>query len=118
VDSLRKLTTRGIDVLVELIDAAAAEPKLTTAQLVERWRDRPEGARIAELAASESLVRDRAAAEREIGTAVHKLMTEAGPARRLDELIAASGERKLTPEEQLEFQALLGSLQRTEPPAR
>jgi DNA primase len=115
---LRKLTTRGIDVLVELIDAAAAEPKLTTAQLVERWRDRPEGARIAELAASESLVRDRAAAERELGTAVDKLMTEAGPARRLDELIAASGERKLTPEEQLEFQALLGSLQRTEPASR
>jgi len=118
VDSLRQLTTRGIDVLVELIDAAAAEPKLTTAQLVERWRDRPEGARIAELAASESLVRDRAAAERELGTAVHKLVTEAGPARRLDELIAASGERKLTPEEQLEFQSLLGSLQRTEPASR
>jgi len=33
----------------------------------------------------------------------------AGPGRRLDELIAASGERKLTPKEQQEFQALLSS---------
>jgi hypothetical protein len=35
----------------------------------------------------------------------------AGPGKRLDELIAASGERKLTLEEQQEFQALLESRQ-------
>src|SRR5690606_24607258 len=56
---------RGIEVLVELIEMARANPKLSTAQLVERWRERPEGARLAELAAAESLVPDRAAAERE-----------------------------------------------------
>jgi len=115
VPRLRGLPTRGVDGLVELLATAAAEPKLTTAQLVERWRDRPEGARIAELAASESLVRDRAAAERELATAVQKLLSEAGPGRRLDELIAASGERKLTAEEQQEFQALLGARHRTAP---
>jgi hypothetical protein len=43
--------------------------------------------------------------------AVQKLVAAAGPGRRLDELISASGERKLTPEEQQEFQALLGSRQ-------
>jgi DNA primase len=112
VAGLRALSTRGVEVLVELIETAAAEPRLTTAQLVERWRDRPEGARLAELAASESLVPDRAAAERELATAVQKLIAEAGPGRRLDELIAASGERKLTLEEQQEFQALLGGLHR------
>jgi DNA primase len=102
------MPVRGVDVLVELLETAAAEPKLSTAQLVERWRDRPEGARLAELAAAESLVTDRAAAERELQTALQKLVAEAGPGRRLDELIAASGERKLTTEEQQEFQELLG----------
>jgi DNA primase len=107
--ALRALPERGIDVLAELIEAAAANPKLTTAQLVERWRDRPEGARLAELAAAESLVPDRAAAERELHTAIQKLVAAAGPGKRLDDLIAASGERKLTPEEQQEFQSLLES---------
>jgi DNA primase len=105
--ALRGVRVRGVDVLVELLETAAAEPGLSTAQLVERWRERPEGARLAELAAIESLVPDRAAAERELLNALQKLVAEAGPGRRLDELIAASGERRLTAEEQLEFQELL-----------
>jgi DNA primase len=108
--AVRNMPVRGVDVLVELLETAAAEPKLSTAQLVERWRDRPEGARLAELAAAESLVRDRTEAERELLNALQKLVAESGPGRRLDELIAASGERKLTPEEQQEFQELLGNL--------
>jgi DNA primase len=108
--ALRALTVRGVDVLAELLETAAAEPKLSTAQLVERWRERPEGARLAELAAAESLVRDRIEAERELQNALKKLVAEAGPGRRLDELIAASGERKLAPEEQQEFQELLSKL--------
>jgi len=111
LDALRAVPARGVDVLVELIEAVMANPKLTTAQLVERWRERPEGARIAELAAAESLVPDRAAAERELSMGIQKLISAAGPGRRLDELIAASGERKLTAEEQQEFQALLGARQ-------
>ena len=111
LEALRTVPARGVDVLVELIEAVAANPRLTTAQLVERWRDRPEGARLAELAAAESLVPDRAAAERELSMGIRKLIAAAGPGRRLDELIAASGERKLTPEEQQEFQALLGARQ-------
>ena len=107
--ALSKLPTKGVEVLAELIEAAAAQPTLNTAQLIERWRERPEGARLAELAAAESLVPNRPAAERELRTAVDKLIAEAGPGRRLDELIAASRERKLTPEEQEEFQALLGA---------
>ncbi len=106
---LRTLPTKGIETLAELIETAAAEPSLNTAQLVERWRERPEGARLAELAAAESLVPNRPAAERELRTAVDKLTAEAGPGRRLDELIAASRERKLTAQEQEEFQALLGA---------
>ncbi len=104
---LAGVALRGVEVLVELLETARQNPGLTTAQLVERWRDRPEGARLSELAALESLVTDVGGAERELRTAVEKLMAAAGPGRRLDALIAASRERKLTTEEQQEFQALL-----------
>jgi hypothetical protein len=40
--------------------------------------------------------------------ALKRLAAEFGPHRRLDELIALSRERKLTGEEQQEFQQLLG----------
>jgi DNA primase len=101
------LPIKGVEVLVELLRSAQAEPDLTTARLVERWRDRPEGGRLAELAGAESLVTDAAGASRELRTAVDKLIAEHGPERRLDELIARSRDQKLTPEEQQEFQALL-----------
>jgi len=107
---LKAVATRGVDVLVELLAMAAAGPRLTTAQLVERWRDRPEGARLAELAATESLVRDQAAAERELRSAVQKLIAEAGPLRRFEELQAIQDQRKLTAEEKQEYQSLLLSM--------
>jgi hypothetical protein len=85
-----------------------AEPELSTAQLIERWRDRPEGARLAELAAEESLVRDARAAGRDLVMALSRLAMEFGPDRRLNDLIALSRERRLSDEEQQEFQRLLG----------
>jgi DNA primase len=99
---------KGFAVLVELLEMAKAEPELTTAQLIERWRERPEGARLAELAAEESLVRDGRAAGRDLVMALKRLAAEFGPDKRLNELIAMSRERKLTLEEQQEFQQLLG----------
>ena len=100
---------RGFAVLRELLEITRLEPELNTAQLVERWRERPEGARIAELAAEESLVRDARAAGRDLAMALKRLAAEFGPDKRLDELIALSRERKLTNEEQQEFQRLLGA---------
>lgn len=109
---LRDSGLRGADVLADLLDMAGAEPGLSTARLVERWRERPEGARLAELAATESLVGDDGRAAVELARAVERLLSETGPQRRLDELIEASRERKLTPDEQQEFQALLTGGQR------
>ena len=99
---------KGFAVLRELLEITRLEPELNTAQLVERWRDRPEGARIAELAAEESLVRDARAAGRDLAMALKRLAAEFGPDKRLDELIVLSRDRKLTSEEQQEFQRLLG----------
>ncbi|MDH4259746.1 MAG: DNA primase [Gammaproteobacteria bacterium] len=99
---------KGFSVLLELLEMAKATPELSTAQLIERWRERPEGARLAELAAEESLVRDGRAAGRDLVMALKRMAAEFGPDKRLNELIAVSRERKLTSEEQQEFQRLLG----------
>jgi DNA primase len=99
---------KGFAVLRELLEITRLEPELSTAQLVERWRDRPEGARISELAGEESLVSDARAAGRDLAMALKRMAAEFGPDKRLNELIVLSRERKLTSEEQQEFQRLLG----------
>ncbi|MFZ8965251.1 MAG: DNA primase [Steroidobacteraceae bacterium] len=109
---LRDAGLRGGDVLAELIEMARSDPGLSTARLVERWRERPEGARLAELAATESLVGNDKRAAAELVRAVERLLSETGPQRRLDELIEASRERRLSAEEQQEFQVLLTQGQR------
>ncbi|MFZ9050741.1 MAG: DNA primase [Steroidobacteraceae bacterium] len=109
---LREAGLRGGDVLAELIEMARSDPGLSTARLVERWRERPEGARLAELAATESLVGNDKRAAAELVRAVERLLSETGPQRRLDELIEASRERRLSAEEQQEFQVLLTQGQR------
>ncbi len=100
---------KGFAVLRELLETARAEPMLTTAQLVERWRDRPEGARLAELAAQESLVGEVRAAGRELDSLLSRIGAELGPEKRLNELIELARERRLTEQEQKEFQGLLGA---------
>jgi DNA primase len=98
---------KGFPVLRELLETARAEPRLSTAQLVERWRDRPEGARLAELAGTENLVADPRGAGRELVSLLERIGTELGPEKRLNELIELAKERRLTEPEQKEFQGLL-----------
>ncbi len=107
---------KGFPVLRELLETARSEPTLSTAQLVERWRERSEGARLGELAGAESLVRDARSAGRELVSLLERIGLELGPGKRLDELIANARDRKLSDEEQKEFQALLGA--RTAAPKR
>jgi DNA primase len=100
---------KGFPVLLELLETGQAEPKLTTAQLVERWRDRPEGARLAALAGQESLVGDPKAAGRELASLLDHIGAELGPQKRLNELIELARDRRLSEAEQKEFQGLLGA---------
>jgi hypothetical protein len=100
---------KGFPVLRELLETVRAEPGLSAAQIVERWRDRPEGARLAELAGAESLVTDPRAAGRELASLLERIGAELGPEKRLNELIELSKERRLTGPEQKEFQGLLGA---------
>ena len=99
---------RGLEVLAELIDTLRAEPGLSTAQLIERWRERPEYDRMAELAAGPLPELDDAAVARELAGAVAKLIEGLGPGRRIDALIAKAEAEGLNDAEKAELRALQG----------
>ncbi|MBS0396737.1 MAG: hypothetical protein JSR54_19105 [Proteobacteria bacterium] len=105
-ESLRLAGDRGLDVLAELIEMAQSEPHLSSAQLVERWRDRPEYERLSELAALPLPELGPEAVGEELSAAVAKLAAEAGPARRLDALIAKAAMEELSEDEKRELREL------------
>ena len=85
--------------------SCGASPAATMAQTLERWRDRPEYRRLCELAASEPLVPDAAAAGQELSQAVARLL-DAELRRRLEVLIEKARAQTLDEAEKLELQAL------------
>jgi len=105
-ESLRLSGDRGLDVLAELIEMAQAEPHLSSAQLVERWRDRPEHERLAELAALPLPELEPAAVAKELAAGVARLAAEAGPDRRHDELIEKAASEGLSEDEKRELREL------------
>jgi DNA primase len=105
-EALRLSGDRGLDVLAELIEMSQAEPHLSSAQLVERWRDRPEHDRLAELAALPLPELEPGAVAAELAAGVARLAAEAGPERRLDELIEKAGTEGLSDDEKRELREL------------
>ena len=116
-DSLAAVDKPGVGVLRELLLQAAAVEQPNTALLLERWRDRPEFARLAELAATEPLVASPAAAAGELQMAVQKLLEEHGPRRRMDELLRKAEDMGLNYDEKAELSLLLKSKSRPSPPS-
>jgi DNA primase len=107
--ALESLTRPGIAVLKDLLEQAREAVSPTTAVLLERWRDRPEYHRLADLAQADPLVADAAAATKELAMAVEKLLEEAGPGRRMDELLRKAAETGLNYDEKAELTMLLKS---------
>jgi DNA primase len=105
-ESLRLGGERGLEVLAEIIEMLHESPNLTTAQLVERWRDRPEYSRLMELASQPLPDLPPDAASREFSAAVERLTREAGPERRVDELIQKASDTGLSDEEKQELREL------------
>jgi DNA primase len=97
----------GVSVLKELLEQAVEAAQPSTAVLLERWRDRPEYGRLAELAMAEPLVADAKAAVQELRMAVEKLLEEYGPGRRMDELLRKAEEMGLNYGEKAELSLLL-----------
>jgi len=103
---LAGLDTAGVPVLLELLEQAGAGVA-STAALLERWRDRPEAARLAALASAQPLVADAKAAANELQMAVEKLLEAHGPGRRMNELLLKAEEMGLNFEEKAELSSLL-----------
>ncbi len=106
---LGSLNKAGVSVLKELLEQAATAASASTATLLERWRDRPEHARLTQLAMLDPLVADTPAAAKELKMAVEKLLQEYGPGRRMDELLKKAQELGLNYEEKAELSSLLKS---------
>jgi DNA primase len=92
----------GSRFLFELIDQLQQEPAAHSAQLLERWRDRPEVARMHALAGEEMLGLDESSAALDLTAAIEKLALEP-TMRRHDELMAKND---LTDDERQELKEL------------
>jgi DNA primase len=115
--SLDDIDRPGVNVLKELLEQAISAKQASTGVLLERWRDRPEYARLAELAQADPLVPNDGAAAKELAMAVEKLLEESGPGRRMDELLRKAGDLGLNYEEKAELSTLLQSRGRPRAPS-
>jgi DNA primase len=97
----------GLSVLLELLEQAAGMERPSTAMLLERWRDRPEYGRLAELATAPAMVGASGAAAQELQMAIQKLKDSLGPGRRVDELLRKAEEVGLNYDEKAELSLLL-----------
>jgi DNA primase len=102
---LTRMNQPGVAALIALLEQLEASPPATMALTLERWRDRPEYRRLCELAASEPLVPDQAAASQELRQAVARML-DSELRRRLEVLIEKARARTLDESEKLELQAL------------
>jgi DNA primase len=109
LESLDQVDVPGVAVLKEILGQAGAASSPSTGMLLERWRDRPEYGRLAELAVQDPLVADGPSAAQELKMAVEKLLQEYGPGRRMDELLKKAGELGLNYDEKAELSRLLKS---------
>jgi DNA primase len=92
----------GARFLFELLEQLQQEPAAHSAQLLERWRDRPEGARMRTLAGEEMLGLEEQSAALDLIAAIEKLALEP-TLRRHDELLAKTD---LTDDERAELKEL------------
>jgi DNA primase len=106
-EALGGVNRPGIPVLKELLEQASGMDNPSTAMLLERWRGRPEYARLSELAMAEPMVAEAAGAAKELQMAVEKLLEEYGPGRRMDELLRKAEELGLNFDEKTELSLLL-----------
>jgi DNA primase len=117
VERLDAVDTPGAPVLRELLGQAVSTATPSTAVLLERWRERPEFARLTDLAGSAPLVPDARAAVSELQMAIEKIVQAHGPGQRVDELLRKAEEQGLNFDEKTELSSLLSARARPAKPS-
>jgi DNA primase len=112
--ALSEVEEAGIELLRELLEELRTQPAQSTAQVLERWRDRPAATHLARLAAMEALVEEAGAAQRELAEALNRLLQESGR-KRIDRLLEKDRAQGLSTDEKLELQRLTSTLARPRP---
>lgn len=103
---LRGLGQPGVDLLVELLEELSHNPNITTAGVLERWRDRPGEQHLRKLATIEVLVSSDEAGD-ELNGALARLVVEGGAETRTRFLLDKARSEALSNAEKLELQGLL-----------
>jgi DNA primase len=109
IEAVAGIARPGIPLLAELLSQLREDPPASTAAVLERWRERPEYTSLGKLAVAVCLAPDEAGAAAELKSALHRLINEESPARRLDELLAKARESALDEAEKHELQGLLAA---------
>ena len=118
-DALTRCEEPGADLLRAVLDDLRSQPLQISAQLIERWRDRPGGEHLTRLLEREAMLEDPAAAAVELQAALRKLAARVRE-QRLKVLETKSKTSRLSDEELKEIQELTTErpLQREGPPER
>jgi DNA primase len=102
---LDSVTRPGADLLRALIETVKAEPNITTAGLLERWRHDPQGRHMGKLAAAELPLDEDFDPAAELMECLNQLAT-AGRKEKIDFLIEKQRVSALSDEEMAELRAL------------
>jgi DNA primase len=113
---LASLDLKGIGLLVELLEIAAESPDITTAGLLERWRDRPEHPHLLGLTATEVLVSEDVAGT-VLQDTLRRLMHRESVGRRTEALLQKARREGLNKGEKAELRTLLGRAVEGEDPS-
>ncbi len=103
---LQLVEKKGISLLSSLLEDCRNNPNISTAGLLERWREEPEAPHLGKLASGELLI-DLEAAKMELKDSLDKLVRESGPDQRTDWLLKKASDTGLDPAEKQELRELL-----------
>ena len=106
VEKLVDVHRKGTDLLIALIETVQAEPNITTAGLLERWRHDEQGRHLGKLAAIELPAYDEFDAAAELNACLQQLAL-AGRRERVDFLIEKQKVSGLSGEEKIELRTLM-----------
>ena len=108
INSITEIQLPGVQLLYELIKTSKKEPKITTAGLIERWRDDKEGKHLGKLAAMELPEHEDFDAMEELKNCINQLIVLANR-KRIHALIEKEKQTLITDKEKTELLDLIKS---------